>query len=796
MKQWLRTVAKIWLLVALFTTTLPAHAEATFSTLYAFSAMENGNNADGAYPTGLFAFDGMLYGTAQSGGDLGKGTIFSLLPNGTFTKTHNFTGNDGDMPESSVVRFSNGVFYGTTQVGGNNQLGTLYSTDSAGNVTVLHHFQGSDGSNPNSSPIEDGNHNLFGTTTFGGQHGFGTIFELTAGGEFRTLHDFTGADGKRPLGLTLHPNGNIYGVALEGGEYGYGTVFKLSPEGTLTTLHAFTTLDYSKGSGANAEGAYPFATLQLAEDGSLIGAGQAGGVNGTGTLFKITSYDAFQVLYTFQALDGNGNNMDGWSPRSILLAKSGTIYGITLYGGAYGDGAIFSVTSKGVGKNLHSLHKGAGEGAGGQSLIKGTDGNLYGTTNFGGPNNMGTVFMLSGINLGYPATTLIIPNIEGRYGETKRLTAVLKSSVRGAKISEQNLHFLLDGVSVGDGTTNSKGRAQISYKIEEPLGLGAHVLTVVFDGSDADALASTRNTARLSVRSANTSIALNSVKGFYGQSVVLTGTLKRTTDGKRLVNQVLSFMVDGVQVGQGTTDQNGKATYNYLLDTQLSPGAHTLSVDFAGTSYYNAFSAVKSLTVMLSDSALTVGNGVASYGQTILLRATLKKRSDGRKFAQQSITFKVDGATIGQATTDAAGRATLKYKVDENLETGNHALRVEFAGTNAVNPAVGNATLVVNPANTVLSVAPAVGKVGKTISLSGIIRRVTDEQGLSGKKVQFYIDGLLVGGKVSSAGGIVTLKYKIPTNMGAGSHLMWLSFAGNSHYLGSLSHTTVLVVKR
>ena len=192
---------------------------------------------------------------------------------------------------------------------------------------------------------------------------------------------------------------NIYGIALEGGESGYGTVFKISPSGDFSTLHNFSKVDYGRGAGANADGAYPYANLQIAGDGTLFGAAQAGGVNGTGTLFKINN-DLFSVVYTFQALDGSGNNADGWSPRAILLAKNGTIYGVSLYGGAYGKGTLFSVTPRGQEKTLHHLRPAEGDGEGGQSLIRGTDGKLYGTTNFGGANGYGTIFVLSGINLG------------------------------------------------------------------------------------------------------------------------------------------------------------------------------------------------------------------------------------------------------------------------------------------------------------------------------------------------------------------------------------------------------------
>ena len=92
--------------------------------------------------------------------------------------------------------------------------------------------------------------NLYGTMPSGGPIGYGIAFKLTPSGTFTKLHDFDYAnDGGSPYGgLTLGKDGNFYGTSYQGGVNGYGTVFKMTPAGAVTTLHSF---NYGAGEGIN-----------------------------------------------------------------------------------------------------------------------------------------------------------------------------------------------------------------------------------------------------------------------------------------------------------------------------------------------------------------------------------------------------------------------------------------------------------------------------------------------------------------------------------------------------------------
>ena len=50
------------------------------------------------------------------------------------------------------------------------------------------------------------------------------------------------------------------------------------------------------------------------------------------------------TIGTENVLHSFGNGTDGWGPYASLINVNGTLYGTTRYGGANGDGTVFSIT--------------------------------------------------------------------------------------------------------------------------------------------------------------------------------------------------------------------------------------------------------------------------------------------------------------------------------------------------------------------------------------------------------------------------------------------------------------------
>jgi uncharacterized repeat protein (TIGR03803 family) len=378
----------------------PAAAEhantASESVIYSFG----GGAPDGSLPYAslLPASDGNFYGTTYSGGAHNAGTVFRLTPGGTLTTLYSFgngTG-DGQYPLAGLVQGNDGSFYGTTQGGGAHGEGTVFKVSIGGTLTTLYSFgtSAADGANPIASLTLANDGNFYGTTRAGGTYGYGTVFKITVGGTLATLYSFGGTsdDGRTPAGgLVQYSDGSFYGTTSAGGANGKGTLFKISLAQTLTTLYSFGTDDN--------DGATPQSELVLGSDGNFYGTTEYGGKYGDGTIFYIapsgiaSDGTGYSDVYDFQGVQSS----DGANPRGgLVLGSDGNFYGTTQIGGANDAGSVFVLTSAFTEAPIYSFSASAAEGANPQvTLARGSNGNFYGTTLNGGPADTGTVFTIT-----------------------------------------------------------------------------------------------------------------------------------------------------------------------------------------------------------------------------------------------------------------------------------------------------------------------------------------------------------------------------------------------------------------
>jgi|HubBroStandDraft_4_1064222.scaffolds.fasta_scaffold00002_76 uncharacterized repeat protein (TIGR03803 family) len=294
---------------------LPNSSQATSRTTSSYAVVYNfrGPPSDGYVPMGGLVSDGSghLYGiTAYGSGNLqtcsgGCGTFFSFDPSSrreTVLYSFGRTRRDAQSYPNFIL-FHDGSFYGTTQNGGKHDSGTVFkitppaSASGTWNEAIIYRFRGPprDGSYP-SQIIIDASGTIYGAAGAGGPSqkctlGCGNVFMLrpppAGNGEWRetVLHEFAGApDGAGPSSLTLAPNGTLYGETNTGGpssacgnNKGCGTVFALAPSRhgsgwALSIVHAFRTAKGPKNDGEVPEGG-----LTLTSSGTLYGVTAYGG---------------------------------------------------------------------------------------------------------------------------------------------------------------------------------------------------------------------------------------------------------------------------------------------------------------------------------------------------------------------------------------------------------------------------------------------------------------------------------------------------------------------------------------
>ncbi|MGC9951672.1 MAG: choice-of-anchor tandem repeat GloVer-containing protein, partial [Bryobacteraceae bacterium] len=357
-------------------------ADGNYAVLYTFTG-----GADGATPKAgvLLAPDGNLDGTTYYGGTEGYGVVYRVDPRGNETALYSFSGDNGSGPTSGLMADPSGNLYGTTYVGGAANQGVVYQVDGAGRYAVLHEFSGAaDGGIPKAGVVRDAAGNLYGTTATGGSADAGVIFKLDAAGNETVLYNFTGgANGGGPAaGVILDPEGNLYGNA--------GVIFKLDTAGNYTVLHTFT-------SGAGGTGASSGVTRDSA--GNLYGTTAYGGdLNcqfvgapaGCGVVYKLDPAGNYTVLHSFAG--GSDGAVPGFA--GVAVDSDGNLYGTTEYGGkgvrcyyfgvtvSVGCGTVYKVDGSGHETILHRFTGADGEEPLGVTID--SAGGIYGTTFFGG----------------------------------------------------------------------------------------------------------------------------------------------------------------------------------------------------------------------------------------------------------------------------------------------------------------------------------------------------------------------------------------------------------------------------
>ncbi len=283
---------------------------------------------------------------------------------------------------------------------------TMSIASQAQTFTTLHSFDATDGSLPYAGLIQGTNGDLYGTTFYGGANsciingvnqGCGTVFRITSRGVLTMLHSFDGTDGSFPYGdLVLAPNGDFYGITDGGGanscvtsgvDYGCGTVFKITPSGKLTTIYNFCSQT------GCTDGESPLGLTQ-ANSGDFYGTTFGGGTNGYGTVFKITPNGTLTTLHSFDLTDGDGPY------AGPVQGTDGNLYGTTEFGGANavdggtGYGTVYKITPGGTLTTLHSFDLTDGFLLFG-GLVEAANGDFYGPTLVGGANDSGTIFRIT-----------------------------------------------------------------------------------------------------------------------------------------------------------------------------------------------------------------------------------------------------------------------------------------------------------------------------------------------------------------------------------------------------------------
>ena len=206
-----------------------------------------------------------------------------------------------------------------------------------------------------------------------------------------------------------------------------------------------------------------------------------------------------------------------------------------------------------------------------------------------------------------------------------------------------------------------------------------------------------------------------------------------------------------------------------IMITGLDAGYYDANLTYAGNKYYNpSISYVNFVIGDKIDSSISVNTSDVVYGKDVLINV----RTD----CDDSIVYVIVNGQIFEGNIiDGIGLIRVS-----GLDTGNYELNVTYKGSDIYKPCVASVNFTVNPQSTCIRANDA----SYIINYGGTYK-VNFDPLLEGVNITFTINGKNISSTLTDKSGIavINLSPSQLSSIGAGSHNMIVSFAGNKNYL-------------
>jgi hypothetical protein len=557
--------------------------------------------------------------------------------------------------------------------------------------------------------------------------------------------------------------------------------------GPTSAVNAGTTAQFV--ADLTTPGVTPTGTITLLNGGVQVGTADT--VNAVGNYSFSTSTLSIGTHIMTASYSGDGNNSPVVSADFTVVVQQGastTTLTTSVDPLTQGNSLTLSAHVTSVSPNL----------SGQISFYDGST--LLGTANL--VNGATATFATTALTVGTHSLKAVYAGDTNHVGSTsatvtelvvQSTTATLTSSKNPAE-SGQSVTFTAQigggsGVPTGTATfkdngnllsnvpLNGSGAASIT---SSTLSVGAHTIVMNYSGDSKFATAQTQLVETVNDASTQITITANANPATYGQPVTLAATV--TSQGAAATGSV-NFTDAGVNIG--SAQLNGKEVATITLST-LKPGTHTIVASYTGNGTATSSSSAPLTLTVKQTTTLTV-SGQSNPALTLSpvnLVATIKDA--GAAIATGTVTFTDAGATIGTASMDANGTATLTLT---KMNAGNHDIVASYPGDGSDFGSTSidyTETVQLRPTTTSVTGTAADASNPNEITLIGVV----DGQGpvaLSGN-VTFTVGGTIIGQVTVGAAGVATIQ-AIESQLTGG---VIASYSGDTNYAASKSPTTTI----
>ena len=418
-------------------------------------------------------------------------------------------------------------------------------------------------------------------------------------------------------------------------------------------------------------------------------------------------------------------------------------------------------------------------------------GNFNPATPYSLPPYSMTVFSWPGAILPTSYTTLQASPTTANAGQIVTLTATV-SSQSGTTTPTGTVTFLNGSTTLGTGTLNAGGVATLTTTT---LPVGANVIVAAYGGDSGDAGSSSQPvTVTITAAKVATTTALTASATAIntGQSVSFAATVSPQS-GSNVPTGTVTFLDGATSLGTAQLNASGVATFS---TTSLAAGTQLITASYVGDSKdYGSVSPVVSVVVtqgtIASTTTLSASATHIATGQSVAFTATVAPQA-GSNIPTGTVTFK-DGSTIlGTAKLNGSGIATFSTT---GLPTGTQLITASYGGDGKDFGSISQVVSVLVTAGSVtttttLTASATQVTAGTSVTFTATVAPQTGVTAATGTVT--FLDGTTrLGTAQLNSNEVATFS---TTALGAGTHSITASYAGDSTNYGSTSGAVNVVV--
>jgi hypothetical protein len=376
--------------------------------------------------------------------------------------------------------------------------------------------------------------------------------------------------------------------------------------------------------------------------------------------------------------------------------------------------------------------------------------------NFQNQLGHGRIDVLQSVILSQSPTTTSITSPTVTYNAAGVVTVTVTSS---AATPPGQVSLKVDGGSTMSAAL-SAGSATFTIN---GLNAGDHTLTASYAAQGAFSASSTTGTLHVDPRPIT--VSADSKSKTYG-----------TTDPLLTYQITSGSLVNGDSFTGNLTRAAGDDAGTY----RIQQGTLALSANYGLTFVGADFRIIPAPTA----TAISSAPNPSTFGQAVLLTATVNSTSAGAGIPPGSVTFYDGAATIGTSPLNASGVATVSTS---ELVAGTHTITAAYRATSNFSASTSPATMQsVNQANTSTTLTSSLktSSVGTTVTFTAIVNAVSPGAGRASGKVTFT-DGKAVLAIVAVNGsGRATLA---TSSLTVDEHSIRAAYKGDSNFTMSTS---------